>query len=94
VEWQSAEADELTEQEVGAQAMLAGLPLVSATTPSRDAGARKALWTLRKNLYPAVAGARPSGTTALLEDIAVPPADLATTCDGLATLFAAHSVRP
>jgi D-lactate dehydrogenase len=58
--------------------------------PSRDAGARKALWTLRKNLYPAVAGARPSGTTALLEDIAVPPADLATTCDGLATLFARH----
>ena len=93
VEWQSAELDELVEQEVVARAMLAGLPLVGATTPSRDAGARKALWTLRKNLYPAVAGARPSGTTALLEDIAVPPADLAVTCDGLATLFARHGYR-
>ena len=90
VEWQCAEADELTEQEAGARSMLSGLPLVAPTTPSRDPGARKALWTLRKNLYPAVAGARPSGTTALLEDIAVPPADLATTCDGLATLFARH----
>ena len=90
VEWQSAEVDELTAQEAAARSMLARLPLVAGTTPSRDPGARKALWTLRKNLYPSVAGARPSGTTALLEDIAVPPADLATTCDGLTTLFARH----
>lgn len=90
VEWQAAETDELTEQEAAARTVLAGLPLVDATAPSRDPAARTALWTLRKNLYPAVAGARPSGTTALLEDIAVPPADLATTCDGLATLFARH----
>ena len=37
----------------------------------RGAGRAAALWHIRKGLYAAVAGARPSGTTALLEDIAV-----------------------
>jgi len=52
-----------------------------------DAVARKGFWHVRKGLYAAVAGARPSGTTALLEDIAVPVADLADTCQELERLF-------
>src|SRR5262249_49119889 len=38
----------------------------------------------------AVAGARPSGTTALLEDIAVPVPALANTCADLVALVARH----
>ncbi|RQX15874.1 FAD-binding oxidoreductase, partial [Micromonospora chalcea] len=52
--------------------------------------ARAALWHIRKGLYAAVAGARPSGTTALLEDIAVPVEALAGTCASLAELFERH----
>ncbi|MGJ6981071.1 FAD-binding and (Fe-S)-binding domain-containing protein [Aestuariimicrobium soli] len=77
VEYQAAEADEL-----------AGL-LEGAGNPRQytaDAARRAGLWSLRKGLYAKVAGARPSGTTALLEDIAVPVPDLARVCAHLTTL--------
>ena len=41
----------------------------------------------RQGLYTSVAGARKSGTTALLEDVVVPVANLAETCVDLAVLF-------
>ncbi len=56
----------------------------------RDARARAALWHIRQGLYASVAGARPSGTTALLEDAAVPVPALAELCDDLAGLFARY----
>uniref|UniRef100_UPI0025E8B2F9 FAD-linked oxidase C-terminal domain-containing protein n=1 Tax=uncultured Microbacterium sp. TaxID=191216 RepID=UPI0025E8B2F9 len=55
---------------------------------SSDAADRAAAWTFRKGLYASVAGARPSGTTALLEDVVVPVDRLADTCEGLQELFA------
>ncbi len=48
---------------------------------------RAELWHLRKGLYTAVAGARPQGTTALLEDVVVPVPVLGRTCLRLGTLF-------
>lgn len=69
---------------------LAGLPLAAPFTFWREPAARTALWHVRKGLYPAVAGARPSGTTALLEDIAVPVANLLPACEALEALFARH----
>ncbi|WP_408899724.1 FAD-binding and (Fe-S)-binding domain-containing protein (plasmid) [Nocardioides sp. R1-1] len=55
--------------------------------PTRDAHERAELWQVRKGLYTAVAGARPAGTTALLEDIAVPQEQLSAACRGLGALF-------
>ena len=46
---------------------------------------RTGLWKLRKGLYASVAGARASGTTALLEDVVVPVELLADTCTGTYT---------
>lgn len=63
---------------------------VTAFAPTRDAAERAHLWHVRKGLYAAIAGARPSGTTALLEDIAVPVERLARACRDLQALFAAH----
>ncbi|WP_336630443.1 MULTISPECIES: FAD-binding and (Fe-S)-binding domain-containing protein [unclassified Microbacterium] len=60
---------------------------------SSDPGARARAWKLRKGLYASVAGARPSGTTALLEDIVVPVPSLAATCEGLHDLFARYGYR-
>ncbi len=53
--------------------VLTGLPGL-ATRPSfvSDAAARAVAWSVRKGLYTAVAGARPVGSTALLEDVVVP----------------------
>ena len=49
------------------------------------------LWKVRKGLYTSVAGSRPSGTTALLEDICVPVDRLLPTCEGLTELFRTHA---
>ncbi|WP_348786991.1 FAD-binding and (Fe-S)-binding domain-containing protein [Leifsonia sp. NPDC080035] len=54
---------------------------------SREPGRRSALWHIRKGLYTSVAGARPAGTTALLEDVAVPVEHLAEACERLTALF-------
>ncbi|MEA5457259.1 FAD-binding and (Fe-S)-binding domain-containing protein [Sinomonas sp. JGH33] len=55
-----------------------------------DRKKREALWHIRKGLYTAVAGARPTGTSALLEDIAVPVDRLYQTCKDLTGILEAH----
>ena len=54
---------------------------------------RGRLWKLRKGLYASVAGARASGTTALLEDVVVPVKLLADTRAGLHELFNRYRYR-
>ena len=90
VEWQESAPDALADRVAAAGPVLADLPLTTPARLSGEPAARAALWHIRKGLYAAVAGARPSGTTALLEDIAVPVAALADTCAALADLFGHH----
>jgi D-lactate dehydrogenase len=95
VEYQAATEPELAGQSATAEALFAQLPLTSvalepAPLLSQDAKMRAALWHIRKGLYTTIAGARPSGTTALLEDIAVPVSALSEICAGLTRLFAIH----
>ncbi|MFW6597709.1 FAD-binding and (Fe-S)-binding domain-containing protein [Propionibacteriaceae bacterium Y2011] len=87
VEHQRADADELAEMVAGTDRVIGRLSLSRPGTMTSDPQSRKGFWHVRKGLYAAVAGARPSGTTALLEDIAVPVADLADTCQRLEVLF-------
>ncbi|MFF4028800.1 FAD-binding and (Fe-S)-binding domain-containing protein [Streptomyces sviceus] len=90
VEHQQPTAEELQERTEAAVGLLADLPLAAPGRLSTDAGIRAALWHIRKGLYAAVAGARPSGTTALLEDIAVPVDRLLPACTALTRLFERH----
>ncbi len=90
VEWQAVDGETLAGQAERGGRVLAGLPLSTPAGLTRDAAAREALWHIRKGLYAAVAGARPSGTTALLEDIAVPVPALARTCAELTALMDRH----
>lgn len=83
----AAEADELAG---AASGLLGRLPLQGPRELSADPVAKAALWKLRKGLYAKVAEARPPGTAALLEDIAVPVPDLLATCEGLIELFGQH----
>ncbi|MDN5727390.1 MAG: FAD-binding oxidoreductase, partial [Propionibacteriales bacterium] len=93
VEHQRADAAEL-EQVVGdTRTVLDQLPLSQPAELTGEPHARAGLWHVRKGLYAAVAGARPSGTTALLEDIAVPVSDLAQTCGALEELFERYDYR-
>lgn len=87
VEFQEESPAELQEAINGSEAVLAALPLEIPARLTTDSQRRAALWNIRKGLYASVAGNRPSGTTALLEDIAVPVPKLLPTCQGLVALF-------
>lgn len=90
VEYRGHTADEVTQLAGDASALISGLPLRGPRELSADPVAKAGLWKLRKALYAKVAGARPPGTAALLEDVAVPVPDLLATCEGLIALFAKH----
>ncbi|TDD13202.1 FAD-binding and (Fe-S)-binding domain-containing protein, partial [Nonomuraea diastatica] len=90
VEWQESHSDHLSDRERAADELFPSLSLAAPARLSRDSGDRAALWHIRKGLYASVAGARPSGTTALLEDVAVPVPALAELCDELTALFVRH----
>ena len=90
VEFQGATADELTERRRAAEPVLQALALAAPFTLTTDAVERADLWHVRKGLFSAVASARPSGTSALLEDIVVPVDRLGRTCRELTGLFDAH----
>jgi D-lactate dehydrogenase len=87
VEYHAADRDELTALSMEGSRVLAMAELQSPAALTSDAAARKAAWSFRKGLYTSVAGARESGTTALLEDVAVPVPALADACGELQTLF-------
>ncbi|MQY39838.1 hypothetical protein SRB17_78660 [Streptomyces sp. RB17] len=93
VEFAEDSAEALEERVAAARPVLDRLPAVSGTSLIRDPGVRARLWHLRKGLYTAVAGARRPGTTALLEDIAVPMEQLTSTCEGLIGLFERHGYQ-
>ncbi|MBW1639742.1 FAD-binding oxidoreductase [Microbacterium resistens] len=90
VEVHAADVASLEAGKAEALAHISALPLTTPARMTEDASERSALWTVRKGLYPAIAGARPSGTTALLEDVAVPVDRLLDLCEGLIALFATH----
>ncbi|KRC47347.1 oxidoreductase [Leifsonia sp. Root227] len=87
IELQAGDAATLAAERRRTAAVLDALPVVDAVVLSPEPARRASLWHLRKGLYTAVAGARPSGTTALLEDVAVPVENLGAFCDGLIALF-------
>ncbi|WP_413248826.1 FAD-binding and (Fe-S)-binding domain-containing protein [Sinomonas flava] len=90
VEFTAGSAEELADRAASADALFAGLGLALPVAMTRDAAERAALWKVRKGLYSTVASARPSGTSQLLEDIAVPVPALAQTSHDLAALLAEH----
>ncbi|WP_022883539.1 FAD-binding and (Fe-S)-binding domain-containing protein [Glaciibacter superstes] len=87
IEHQADSADVLAERVANSAAILGRRGVSTSAEFSTDVGIRQRLWSIRKGLYTSVAGARPSGTTALLEDIAVPVDALLDTCTELTGLF-------
>jgi D-lactate dehydrogenase len=91
VEYSAEQPGQLAELQQRGEGMLKGLGLSAPAQFIGDASARAQLWHLRKGLYASVAGARPPGTTALLEDIVVPVPVLGRTCRELVGLFDKYS---
>lgn len=78
---------ELVDRMDALNGVLGGLPIPDPPRFTKDARERGNLWQLRKGLYTSVAGARPAGTTNLLEDIAVPVGSLTATSAELQEIF-------
>jgi D-lactate dehydrogenase len=93
VEYREETPEALAARRAAWQELTARLPLAGPTVLSDDQARRDALWHIRKGLYATVAESRPSGTIALLEDIAVPVDRLRPVCEGLTALFAAHGYQ-
>ena len=87
VEFRDTAEEALAAQLEAASSLWDTLPLAVAADFTTDPRRRTAFWHTRKGLFAAVAGNRPQGTTALLEDIAVPVARLGETCEALTGLF-------
>jgi D-lactate dehydrogenase len=90
VEYRAGTAEEADALAAAAAPVVERLPLQGPRELSGDPASKAALWQLRKGLYAKVAHARPAGTAALLEDIAVPVPELLPTCEGLIELFGRH----
>lgn len=89
VEYHATGREELDAIVADGHAVFATLPVAPAELTT-DAATRRSLWRMRKDLYALVASSRRPGTTALLEDIAVPVPALADACADLTGLFAEH----
>ncbi|MEU1867517.1 FAD-binding and (Fe-S)-binding domain-containing protein [Streptomyces gardneri] len=95
VEFRAPDAAAREAYERAAEAVLAGLALV-APVPSvenaftRDPKRISGYWKARKAFVSAVGGSRPSGTTLITEDFAVPPDRLAEACAELLDLQSRH----
>lgn len=93
VEFQGNSEQELTDLAASAAPMFDALPVVSPVEMTSKLSERNALWAARRGLYTTVAGNRPTGTNALLEDVVVPVDVLGATCRDLTALFDAHGYQ-
>lgn len=80
-------SEELQSNVAEVEVLIARGRLATRFSVAPDARSERQLWSARKGLYALVAGARPRGTSALLEDVAVPMVHLAKTCSGLSGLL-------
>ena len=87
VEAQEETPDGLAHTRDAMERAISGLRgLSSPVTFTSDPAERASAWSVRKGLYTAVAGARPAGSTALLEDVVVPMPALTQTVRDLGRL--------
>lgn len=93
VEFQELTENALADRLYEGSELIRSLKLHSFSELSSDGEVRSNLWHIRKGLYATIAGSRRPGTTALLEDIAVPVPTLAYTCESLIDLFQKHHYR-
>lgn len=86
-EYQGTSAEEVQAKIDNAFAVINALPLLSRLEFSTNAYEQAKLWKMRKGMYPSVAAVRAKGTTAMLEDVAVPLENLGKAVTDLQLLF-------
>jgi D-lactate dehydrogenase len=86
-EFQAESREALIQLFEAAQPKIRNLPVLHIPEFTEDAQQQAYLWKLRKGMYPSVAAVRARGTTAMLEDVAVPLARMGEAVKDLQDLF-------
>jgi D-lactate dehydrogenase len=90
VEYQGNTVEELKLKSANFLAVAPQLSLLEEAAFTEDANEQAFLWKVRKGMFPSVGSVRASGTTVILEDIAVPVARLGDAILDLQELFIKH----
>jgi D-lactate dehydrogenase len=90
VEFRDETAEKSARSEQVAAEVLAGLDLLEPTDFTRDRDRSVDYWVIRNGLLASVGGARPSGTSFILEDVCFPPDRLAEGALAIQALLARH----
>ena len=90
VEFRDETAEKSAASEVLGNEVLAQLSLLEPTDFTRDRGKAADYWVIRNGLLAVVGGARPSGTSFILEDVCFPPERLADGALAIQELLVRH----
>lgn len=90
VEFRDETAEQSAVSQAAAEAILSGLTLLETTEFTRDRARSAEYWVVRNGLLASVGGARPSGTSFILEDVCFPPERLADGAVAIQGLFDRH----
>jgi D-lactate dehydrogenase len=91
VEFQGSSREEVDLKIAAYENISPDLSLVNEAVFTTDPAQQAFLWKVRKGMFPAVGAVRKSGTTVILEDIAVPVAHLGNAILDLQELFQKHT---
>ena len=90
VEFREGGPEGLARAERAANENLAGLDLLEPADFTKDPHLAAQFWNVRNGLLPSIGGARPSGTSLIIEDVCFPPEHLADGAIDLQDLFVKH----
>jgi D-lactate dehydrogenase len=90
IDVRAEDSDALSSKIVAAETALSDIETLEPLAFSRDAKTYAALWSLRKGMFPSVGAMRETGTTVIIEDVAVSTEKLAGAVVALQRLFAKH----
>jgi D-lactate dehydrogenase len=91
IDYHADTLEALAAAQAHAEETIATLPLYAHLPFSTTPRERAQLWTVRSGIFASVGGARPPGTTVILEDIAVPVESLHELILGLQELFKTYA---
>lgn len=91
VEYQGNSVEELQVKAANFLAVAPNLSLLEMPSFTEDPDEQAFLWKVRKGMFPSVGSVRASGTTVILEDIAVPVARLGDAILDLQSLFSKYN---